>query len=116
MDFFSRNSPVYKSAIGRSRAYVQRVASTGLSGLLGSLFGRSTPAYKTVDGSSAKAPVSSGMWSMLVPAPSYKTAPETAVASAGAEALLEADAGDACDAGADAAEVRLLGPDEIIVL
>ena len=113
MDFFTRNTPVYKSAAGRVQTLSQQAAPSGLMSLLGSLLGRSTPAYKTVDGHIAQSPASSGFLSMFAVTPSYKTAPTVAqVDSDFAEAeelaaLVEAEAAELgvddglCVAGAD---------------
>ena len=112
MDFFSRNRPVYKNATGRM-AYAQTASSSGLSGLLGSLLGNATPSYKTVDGQSVKVSTP-GVWSMFIAAPSYKTAPAMAVASGDIDAELESSS-DACD-GVEESGVRVLEPDQIVVL
>src|SRR6187551_1390766 len=116
MDFFTRNTPVYKSAANRVQALSQQAAPSGLMSLLGSLMGRSTPAYKTVDGHIAQAPASSGFLSMFAVTPSYKTAPiaaqaDTELADQVVAALVEAEAMDPNDDGACAA-----GPDQIVVL
>src|SRR3569833_2743847 len=103
MDFFNRINPGYRSV--SQAAYVQPVASSGLTGLIGSMFGHATPAYKAVDGQGAYAPVSSGFWSMFGSGPSYKTAPAM---SANEQAAL-----DAGDAGTDAGACGL-GPDQIV--
>src|SRR5215216_6523420 len=79
MDFFTRNSPVYKRAASRVPTLAQ-AAPSGLMSLFGSLLGRSTPIYKTVDGHVAQAPASSGLLSMFTVTPSYKTAPSVAQA------------------------------------
>lgn len=117
MDFFTRNTPVYKSAASRMPTLAQQAAPSGLLSLLGSLLGRSTPVYKTVDGHIAQAPASSGFLSMFAVTPSYKTAPSVAQADTEmteadvVAALVEAGALDqdddaACD----------VGPDQIVVL
>src|SRR5689334_17372774 len=80
MDFFTRITPAYKTAANRVQTLSQQAAPSGLLGLLGSLMGRSTPSYKTVDGHIAQAPASSGFLSMFVVTPSYKTAPSVAQA------------------------------------
>lgn len=104
MDFFSRINPAYKSVANQMQASPQPVASSGLSGLFGSLLGRTTPAYKTVDGGAyAYAPASSGFWSMFSASPSYKTAPAALADDAGASGV------DACDADD-------VGPDQVVVL
>jgi hypothetical protein len=108
MDFFTRITPVYKSANVMQGATVraQPAAPSGLSGLIGSLFGSATPAYKTVDGGAAKAPAqSSGFWSMFAVKPSYKTATAAMFAET-----------DACDPGLDESVELSLGPDQIVVL
>ena len=112
MDFFSRNRPVYKNATGRM-AYAQTAPSSGLSGLFGSLLGSATPSYKTVDGQSVKVSTP-GMWSMFVAAPSYKTANAMAIAPGHLDAELESSS-DACD-GVEGSDVRLIEPDQIVVL
>jgi hypothetical protein len=104
MDFFSRITPGYKSVSTGTAAHSQPAASSGLTGLIGSLFGSATPAYKTIDGQSAKAPASSGFWSMFGTAPSYKTAPAATVAPFDA------------DPGVDEDGACAPGPDEIVVL
>ena len=78
MDFFTRITPAYKSADNRMQMRSQLAAPSGLMGLLGSLMGRSTPIYKTVDGHIAQGPSSSGFLSMFAVTPSYKTAPRVA--------------------------------------
>jgi hypothetical protein len=57
MDFFSRITPVYKRAnvMQGATARVQSAAPSGLSGLIGSLFGSTTPAYKTAPAATAAA-------------------------------------------------------------
>ena len=105
MDFFNRINPGYRSV--SQAAYMQPVASSGLTGLISSMFGHATPAYKTVAGSSAYAPVSSGFWSMFGSGPSYKTAPTMSTD--------QQDAIDAGDAGADGGACAI-GPDQIVVL
>ncbi|MDX2089715.1 MAG: hypothetical protein SFX73_17800 [Kofleriaceae bacterium] len=76
MEFFKSNTPVYKTASFAKKAqHAQPMAtSNGLSGLIGSLFGTATPAYKTADGRAAKASASSGLLSMFAAAPSYRVA------------------------------------------
>jgi hypothetical protein len=78
MDFFTRTTPVYKSADNRMQMRSPLTAPSGLMGLLGSLMGRSTPIYKTADGHIAQAPASSGFLSMFAVTPSYKSAPTVA--------------------------------------
>ncbi len=81
MDFFNRNTPVYKRANASKVASVQPAAPNKLSGLFGSLFGNSSPIYKTVDGRGVQASTSSGFWSLFAAAtPSYKTAPAMIIA------------------------------------
>ncbi len=109
MDIFSRNNPAYTN-VTKLTAHAQPAASSWLSGLLGSLFGFSTPAYKTVDGQSAKAPSSSGFLPMFGTAPSYKTA------SAASAAQFDLDARDACDLGSEEDGACEPGPDQILVL
>ena len=104
MDFFNRTTPVYKRANASKVASAQPVAPNKLSGLFGSLLGRTTPAYKTVDGGAyAYAPASSGFWSMFSASPSYKTAPA-------------AIADDAGPSGVDACDADDVGPDQVVVL
>ena len=87
MEFF-RNTPAYKTAASSKRA-AQPTTSSWFSNLFGSLLG-SAPAYKTVDGRRITAPASSGFWSLFgASSPSYKTAP--AIAPIDTEAL-DADA------------------------
>lgn len=111
MDIFSRINPAYTNGSKLTVAQAQPAASSWLSGLLGSLFGSSGPAYRTVDGQSAKAPVSSGFLPMFGTAPSYKTV------SAASAAPLE---GDACDSNDlevdDDGNAVDPGPDQIVVL
>lgn len=101
MDFFSRINPAYKSVANQLQASPHPAATSGLSGLFGSLLGRTTPAYKTVDGGAyAYAPASSGFWSMFSASPSYKTAP-----------AVSAD-----DASVDECDADDIGPDQVVVL
>jgi hypothetical protein len=81
MDFFTRITPVYKSADNRMEMRSQLAAPSGLMGLLGSLLGRSTPVYKTVDGNITQASAPSGLLSMFAVTPVYKTAPTVAQAN-----------------------------------
>ena len=116
MDFFTRTTPAYKNAANRVQALSQQAAPSGLMSLLGSLFGRSTPAYKTVDGHIAQAPASSGFLSMFAVTPSYKTAPvavqaDTELADQVVAALVQADAMAQDDEGPCD-----VGPDQIVVL
>ena len=110
MGIFSRNNPAYRNVSKLTVAHAQPAASSWLSGLLGSLFGSSMPAYKTIDGQSAQAPSSSGFWPMFGTAPSYKTA------SAATTAPFDLDACDACDLGVDEDGACDPGPDQIVVL
>ena len=97
MNLFNRITPVYKTAASFATT-AKAVTSSGLSGLLGSLFGSATPTYKTVDGGCANAPASSsGIFASLLGsvAPSYKTAPAPmATAELLDEATVDAIAGD----------------------
>jgi hypothetical protein len=116
MDFFTRITPVYKSAASRKPTLAKQAAPSGLTGLLGSLLGRSTPIYKTVDGHIAQTPASSGFLSMFAVTPSYKTAPvaaqaDTELADQVVAALVQADAMDREDEGPCD-----VGPDQIVVL
>ena len=66
MDFFTRITPVYRSAsvMQSVNPRAQLAAPSGLSSLIGSLFGSATPAYKTADGVGARAPArSTSFWS-----------------------------------------------------
>lgn len=119
MDFFTRNTPVYKSAGNRMQMRSRMAASSGLKGLLGSLLGASTPIYKTDDGHIAKAPASSGLLSMFAMTPSYKTAPnvaqvDTEVAETDMVAALVMEA-ETLDLGVDDGACAA-GPDQIVVL
>jgi hypothetical protein len=69
MDFFTRITPVYKKAASRVQTLSQQAAPSGLMSFFGSLLGRSTPSYKTVDGHIAQAPASSGFLSMFAVTP-----------------------------------------------
>ena len=116
MDFFTRITPVYKSAANRVQALRQQAAPNGLMSLFGSLLGRSTPVYKTVDGQIAQQPASSGLLSMFTVTPSYKKAPtaaqaDTELADQVVAALAQAEA---LDSGDD--DVCDVGPDRIVVL
>ena len=116
MDFFTRITPVYKKAASRVQTLTQ-AAPSGLMGFLGSLLGRSTPAYKTVDGHIAQAPASSGFLSMFAVTPSYKTAPTVAQADndlAQTEVVAALIEAEQLDQGIDGA--CDVGPDQIVVL
>lgn len=103
MDIFNRITPVYKTAASlatKATHALPAVASGGLSGLLGSLFGNATPIYKSVDGGGVNAPASSsGLFGSLfgsllgTGSPSYKTAPVAPVENID-DAPIDADAGD----------------------
>ena len=116
MDFFTRNTPAYKSAASRVQTLSQQAAPSGLMSFLGSLLGRSTPAYKTVDGHIMQAPASSGFLSMFAVTPSYKTAPTVAQADNDlaqtdvVAALIEVESDQGIDGACD------VGPDQIVVL
>jgi len=120
MEFFKSNMPAYKSARSAKVAATQPAATNGLSGLIGSLFGSATPAYKTAAGQAAKASSSSnGLLSMFAVAPFYKTATPVAVAEAlDDEALADlAQVAEAGDPGFDdEGAVCELAPDEIVLL
>jgi len=124
MELFTRNSPAYKSGrFSKLAAATQPAATCGLSGLIGSLFGSATPAYKTAAGQSAKTSSSSnGLLSMFAVAPSYKTATPVAVAEgfdddAIAEAAEFAQVAEAGEPGPDdEGAVCELAPDEIVLL
>lgn len=84
MNLFNRITPVYRTAASMTTATHARPAATsgGLSCRLGSLFGRATPAYKSIDGNGVNASASSsGFFGSLFGsllgnvAPFYKTAP-----------------------------------------
>ncbi len=120
MEFFKNNIPAYKSARSVRAAATQPAATNGLSGLIGSLFGSATPAYKTSAGQSAKASSSSnGLLSMFAVAPSYKTATlaEALDDDAIAEAAEYAQVAEAGEPGPDdEGAVCELAPDEIVLL
>ena len=117
MELFTRNSPAYKCGrFSKHAAATPPTATSGLSGLIGSLFGSATPAYKTVAGRDAKASAASkGLLSMFAVVPSYKTAQMAAIEE---EAPLESDsfveAGDPGIDDEDAICVRTT--DEIVLL
>ncbi len=117
MELFTRNSPAYKSGrVSKLAASTQPAATNGLSGLIGSLFGSATPAYKSLAGRDAKASASSkGLLSMFAVAPSYKTAQMAAIVE---EAPLEIDAvaDDGDPEVDDGGAVCLRVSDEIVLL
>lgn len=124
MNIFNTNAPGYKAVsklATTQAAHAQPAPSSGLQGLLGSLFGNATPAYKAVDGARVTASASSGIFGSLlsVAAPSYKTASATAQQiEARAELAADVDAGvividagvheDACGCPPTSDEVVLL--------
>lgn len=78
MNLFNTNQPTYKSVPSLAAtpvAHAQPAPASGLSGVIGSLFGNATPAYKTADGGSATVAASSEALGCLLSAgtPSYKT-------------------------------------------
>lgn len=99
MDIFSTSAPAYKTATKLATTHVahaQPALSSGLSSLLGSLFGNATPAYKSADGARVSASASSGFLGSLlsVAAPSYKAASAMAQqADEPAELAADMDAG-----------------------
>jgi hypothetical protein len=123
MELFNRNNPAYKRGrLSQVVAATQPAAPTGLSGLIGSLFGSATPAYKTVGGRDAKAPApSTGLMSMFAAAPSYKTAQMAEVVQQAPlevvqQAALEVD-GETCEPVLDDEGVPCVGAtDEIVLL
>ncbi len=119
MEFFKNNIPAYKSARSVKAAARQPAATNGLSGLLGSLFGSTAPAYKTAAGQAAKASSSNTLLSMFAVAPSYKTATlaEALDDDAIAEAAEYAQVAEAGEPGPDdEGAVCELAPDEIVLL
>lgn len=105
-------APAYKTATTANRAS-PAVSATGLSGLLDSLLGSATPAYKTVDGRGAQAASSSsGLLGLFIEAPSYRTAP--AVASDPDLASEVDECG--CPAPDDPSDAPVCAPDEIVLL
>ncbi len=118
MEFFKSTNPAYKSARSAKVATTLPAASNGLSGLLGSLFGSTAPAYKTTAGQATKASSSSnGLLSVFAVAPSYKTATQ----ADDVESLLDDDAiAQVVEAGEpgpdDDGAVCELAPDEIVLL
>ena len=117
MELFNRNAPAYTSGkASKVAAATPPAATSGLSGLIGSLFGSATPAYKTRGGRDAKAPApSKGLLSMFAVAPSYKTAQTAAVAE---QAPLEINAvAEADDPEVHDEDVLCVGAtDEIVLL
>ena len=97
MDIFKSNAPAYKTAtklVTAHAAHAQPAPSSGLSGLLGSLFGNATPAYKNADGARPNAPASSGIFGsfLSVGSPSYKTVTAAALpVDANAELAADVD-------------------------
>lgn len=81
MAFFNTISPSYKQASSpNAKMYAPSAQSSGLASVFGSLFGDTTPVYKTRDGQAGRAPASSGLMRIFVGTPpSYRT-----VESAGA--------------------------------
>jgi len=83
MNLFNRITPVYRTAASMTTATHARPAATSgwLSCRLGSLFGRATPVYKSIDGDGVNASASSSslfgslFGSLLGTVPFYKTAP-----------------------------------------
>jgi hypothetical protein len=113
MNLLTRITPAYKSATSRMPTLLQHAAPNGLTALLGSLLGRSTPIYKTVDGHIAQTPASPGFLSMFAVTPSYKTAPRVPAAET---ELAETDVVVArLDLGIDDGACAA-GPDQIVVL
>lgn len=95
MNLFNTNHPTYKSAptlAATPVAHAQPAPASGISGVIGSLFGNATPAYKTADGGSSTVPASSGALGCLLSAgtPSYKTAGPEARTLESAVDLVEA--------------------------
>jgi hypothetical protein len=118
MDFFTRITPAYKSADNRMQMRSQFAAPSGLMGLLGSLMGRSTPIYKTVDGHVAQVPASSGLLSMFAVTPSYKTAPTVAQVDsdfAEAEVVAAVVEAEAAELGLDDG-ICVAGADQLVLL
>lgn len=119
MEFFKSINPAYKSA-RVAKAVTQPAAPSGLSGLIGSLLGSATPAYKTASGQSAKSPSSSGLLSMFAVAPSYKTAFPAAVAEVPLDGDELAEVAQVMEAGEpgpdDEGAVCELAADEIVLL
>ena len=122
MEFFKSINPAYKSA-RVAKVVTQPAAPSGLSGLIGSLLGSATPAYKTASGRSVKSPSSSGLLSMFAVAPSYKTASPATVGEApldGDELADAAEIAQVMEAGEpgtnDEGAVCELAADEIVLL
>ncbi len=123
MQFFKSNIPAYKTTRS-AKVAAQPVTSNGLSGLIGSLFGSATPAYKTAGDHAAKSSSSSsnGLLSMFAVVPFYKTATPATVAEAPdedamAEAAEVAQVVEAGEPGVDdEGAVCELAADEIVLL
>ena len=121
MEFLKSNIPAYKTARS-AKAVTQPAAPSGLSGLIGSLLGSATPAYKTASGRSVKSPSSSGLLSMFAVAPSYKTAAPTVTEGPldGDEFADAAEVAQVMEAGEpgpdDEGAVCELAADEIVLL
>ncbi len=117
MELFTRNSPAYKSGrFSKHAVATQPAATSGLSGLIESLFGSATPAYRTLAGRDAKASVpSKGLLSMFAVAPSYKAAQMAAIVD---ETPLESDSfAEAGDPGIDdEGAICVRTTDEIVLL
>ena len=106
MAFFNSSSPAYKQAASlNAKSYAPSAPSNGLASMFGSLFGGTTPVYKTRDGHAAREPSSSGLLRIFIGTqPSYKTAqlmtPELADEDLGeavdAVQAEDEDADDAC--------------------
>jgi len=116
MEFFKSNNPAYKSA-RIAKVITQPAAPSGLTGLLGSLLGSATPAYKTASGRSAKSP-SSGLLSMFAVVPSYKAATPAADVALDEDVIAEvAQVAEAGEPGPDdEGAVCELAADEIVLL
>lgn len=119
MEFFKSNNPAYKNA-RIAKVVTQPATPSGLSGLIGSLFGSATPAYKTASGRSAKSLSSTGLLSMFAVAPSYKTASPAAVAEGPLDGDELAQVAQVMEAGEpgpdDEVAVCELTADEIVLL
>ncbi|MCW5801771.1 MAG: hypothetical protein KIT31_05245 [Deltaproteobacteria bacterium] len=104
---------MYKAAASFTRAKVVQPATTGgLSGLLRSLFGGTTPVYKQADGRGASAPASSsGLLGSVLgsPQPSYKVAAGPVVINP--DDAIDENAGDGDDSS-----IPCLVADEVVLL